>query len=334
LIKKTLILLCCALQVSCVGQAPKINGISFVAAPQAVEKSHIKPVLALGANYAAIMPFGFIRGLSNPTIIHNTNRQWFGETRVGAKQYIKMLQANGIKVMVKPQIWISQGLFTGRLEMASEEDWTTLEQSYSSFILEYANLAQEMKAPLFCIGTELEQFVLHRPEYWNKLIAAIRTVYNGKLIYASNWDEYKKVPFWKQLDYIGVDAYFPISENQTPSLEELKKGWQKWKIELQDLSQSENKNIVFTEFGYRSVDYAAKEPWNSDRSLKGVNHEAQINSTQALFEEVWKEDWFAGGFIWKWFVDYEKSGGLENTQFTPQNKPVEAIIRMHYGQQD
>ncbi|MFT5437769.1 MAG: hypothetical protein ACI840_002429 [Ulvibacter sp.] len=331
--KNLLILLVCGLQVSCLGQPTKINGISFVAAPQEVNQLHITPVLELNANYAAIMPFGFIRQLNNPTIIHNTDKQWFGETSRGARQYIEMLCNSNIMVMVKPQIWISHGAFTGHLKMASEEDWKTLEQSYRSFILEYANLAQQVGAELFCIGTELEQFIVHRPDYWNTLITDIKSVYTGKLTYAANWDEYKRVPFWKQLDYIGVDAYFPVSESRTPSLEESKKGWVKWKGELRGVSERENRKILFTEFGYRSVDYAGKEPWRSDRNLIVTNHEAQSNTTKALFEEFWKEEWFAGGFIWKWFIDHEKSGGLENSQFTPQNKPVEEVIRTHYGQQ-
>ena len=330
--KKFLILLICVLQVSCIGQSSKINGISFVAAPQEVNELHITPVLELNANYAAIMPFGFIRQLNNPTIIHNTDRQWFGETRAGAEQYSEMLRKSNIMVMVKPQIWISHGAFTGHLKMTSEEDWKILELSYRSFIMEYANLAEQVGAELFCIGTELEQFIVHRPDFWNTLITDIKSVYGGKLTYAANWDEYKRVPFWKQLDYIGVDAYFPVSESQTPSLEESKKGWEKWKEELQGISERENRKILFAEFGYRSVDYAGKEPWRSDRSLTVANHEAQSNTTKAIFEEFWKEEWFAGGFIWKWFINHEKSGGLENSQFTPQNKPVEELIRAHYGQ--
>ena len=331
--KKLLILLFCGLQVSCLGQSSKINGISFVAAPQEVNDVHIIPVLELNANYAAVMPFGFIRQLNNPTIIHNTDRQWLGETSTGTRQYIEMLCNSNIMVMVKPQIWISHGEFTGHLKMTSEEDWKILEQSYRSFILEYANIAQQVGAELFCIGTELEQFIVHRPDYWNTLITDIKSVYSGKLTYAANWDEYKRVPFWKQLDYIGVDAYFPVSESQTPSLEESKKGWVKWKEELRGVSERENRKILFAEFGYRSVDYAGKEPWKSDRYDAPANHDAQSNTTKALFEEFWEEEWFAGGFIWKWFIDHEKSGGLENSQFTPQNKPVEEVIRTHYGQQ-
>lgn len=331
--KKLLILVFCGLQMSCSGQPSKINGISFVAAPQQVEQLHITPVVNLNANYAAIMPFGFIRGADHPNIIHNTENQWFGETRAGAKQYIKMLKDSEIKVMVKPQIWISHGEFTGYLKMNSEENWKTLENSYRSFILEYAELAQEVRAELFCIGTELEQFIVHRPDYWKNLIVDIKSVYTGKLTYAANWDEYKRVPFWNQLHYIGVDAYFPISESKTPSLEESRKGWKKWKDELRSVSKKENRKILFVEFGYRSVDYAGKEPWKSDRHWAVANHDAQSNTTKALFEEVWEEEWFAGGFIWKWFINHGKSGGMEDSQFTPQNKPVEELIRTHYGQQ-
>ena len=89
--------------------------------------------------------------------------------------------------------------------------------------------------------------------------------------------------------------------------------------------------ILFTEFGYRSVDYSGKEPWRYDRSMTSVNLTAQNNATQALFEAVWQEDWFAGGYLWKWFIDHNEVGGLEDNQFTPQNKPVEEILKVYYG---
>jgi len=62
-----------------------------------------------------------------------------------------------------------------------------------------------------------------------------------------------------------------------------------------------------------------------------VNLEGQVNATQALFDEFWKEEWFAGGFIWKWFHAHERVGGEQDSQFTPQNKPVEETVRQFYG---
>ncbi len=308
----------------------KINGVSFVASRTVVSQKHINPVLSVHANYAAVMPFGFIRDLTNPEINFNSSRQWYGETRAGAGQYIDSLHKNGIKIMLKPQVWIWDGKFTGYLKMTSEEDWLKLEQSYRNFIIEYAELAAEKEVELFCIGTELEQFIVHRPAFWKAVIKEIRAIYTGKLTYAANWDEYKRVPFWESLDYIGVDAYFPVALSKTPTIDEASKGWKRWCEDLEAFSEVKQKQILFTEYGYRSVDFAGKEPWRSDREMNNVNLEAQNSTMQALFDSVWEKEWFAGGFLWKWFINHEEVGGTNNSQFTPQNKPVEQIIRKHY----
>jgi len=315
---------------SCAQKEIHINGVSFVASPDTLNQKHIEPIVKLNANYAAIMPFGFIKNLQHPEVIYNSERQWFGETKEGVKQYVEKLHLNNILVMVKPQIWIWHGEYTGNLQMTSEEDWEVLENSYRNFIIDFAKVAEETQVDIFCIGTELEQFIIHRPDYWNDLIAEIKTIYKGKLTYAANWDEYKRVPFWKQLDYIGIDAYFPISDKKTPTIEEAKLGWKPWKEEMISVSTKANKKIIFTEYGYRSVNYSGKEPWKSDRNLGEVNLKAQENLTKALFEEIWKEEWFAGGFLWKWHIKHKGIGGNDNTMFTPQNKPVEKIIKENY----
>ncbi|WP_299130243.1 glycoside hydrolase [uncultured Winogradskyella sp.] len=315
---------------SCNGQVEKINGVSFVAARDSINQSHVLPVIKVNANYATVMPFGFIKNLEHPQIIHNTDRQWFGETRPGTKQYIGELRKENLRIMIKPQIWVWKGEFTGYIKMQTEENWKALEKSYSSFILEYAELAEEVNASMFCIGTELETFIKNRPDYWNSLIKEIKKVYKGQLTYAANWDEYKRTPFWDQLDYIGIDAYFPVSDEKTPIFETCMKGWQKHKPQIKALSKTYDKPILFTEYGYRSVDYAGKRPWVSDHTMRDVNLEAQVNTTRALFETFWEEDWFAGGFVWKWFHNYDKVGGKDNPMFTPQNKPVEAVIKLYY----
>jgi hypothetical protein len=315
---------------SCKTQAIKVNGVSFVASREVLNDHHIQPVVNLNANFAAVMPFGFIKDLAQPNIVFNTKRQWFGETKAGAKQYIEVLTKKNIKVMLKPQIWVWRGEFTGLIEMQNEDDWGVLESSYSAFILEYAKLAQDMEVDIFCIGTELEKFIENRSEYWNALIINIKKIYKGKLTYAANWDEFKRTPFWETLDFIGVDAYFPVSESKTPTITECLEGWKVHKDIVSSMSEKYNKPILFTEYGYRSVDYSGKAPWKSDRSMSQVNLEAQNNTTQALFETFWKEDWFAGGFLWKWFHNHEAAGGNQDSRFTPQNKPVEDIIRSRY----
>lgn len=317
--------------VSCDVNSQKINGISFVASRDSISEKHVKPVLKVNANYAALMPFGFIRELSSPKIMFNNTGQWFGEREAGIKQYAQELKKQKIKLMLKPQIWVWRGEFTGFIEMNSEENWRVLENSYEDFILSYAKIAQEIDAEIFCIGTELEKFIMNRPSFWESLIKKIRKTYKGKLTYASNWDEFKRVAFWSQLDYIGVDAYFPLSEQKTPTIEQLELGWKKHKEQIKKVQNQYKRPILFTEFGYRSVDYAGKEPWDSKRVKGLVNLEAQQNGLQAIYNQFWKEDWFAGGFIWKWFHRHERVGGENNNRFTPQNKPAEKLIEKLYA---
>ena len=57
---------------------------------------------------------------------------------------------------------------------------------------------------------------------------------------------------------------------------------------------------------------------------------AQSNAYQAIFQTFWNESWFAGGFIWKWYDDDPEQGGPNNNDYTPQNKPVEEIIKAWY----
>ncbi len=325
------LLFLCLLQFSCESQVDeKINGVSFVASRNKAVQTHVDEVKKIHANHAAVMPFGFIRDIHSPEIVFDTERQWFGETKKGARQYIDLLQKNGIKVMLKPQIWIWHGEFTGTLVMKSEKDWKALETSYDKFMLTYAKLAQEKNVAVLCIGTELEKFVENRPAYWKELIEKIRGIYKGKLTYAANWDEYKRTPFWSKLDYIGIDAYFPLSEERTPSVEELKLGWKPWKDKIETLSRKVKRPVLFTEFGYRSMDYTAKKPWLVEAYEEKVNLEGQQNAKQAIFEEFWKEEWFAGGYVWKWFIDHKGVGGANDNRFTPQNKPAQEVISTFY----
>jgi hypothetical protein len=308
-----------------------MNGVSFVASRDTISSQHIKPVLKVQSNYVALMPYGFIKELSAPNITHNTNRQWFGETKNGLLQYAKRFQKEKVRIMVKPHIWVWRGEFTGNIKMDSEENWIILEESYTQFILTYAKAAENLNADILCIGTELEQFVANRPMYWQKIIKEIREIYKGKLTYAANWDEFKRVAFWKDLDFIGIDAYFPLSNKKSPTIAEYELGWKLHKSEILKVQKQFNKPVIFTEFGYRSVDFNGKKPWDSKRVEGGINLEAQANALQAIYNQFWNEEWFAGGFLWKWFHKHDEVGGEKNNRFTPQNKPAEELIRKLYG---
>lgn len=319
------------IQISCNSQHQKINGVSFVASSRKISTVDVNPVVNVNANYVALMPFGFLSNKNSGNVRFNSKRQWFGETKPGLIQYAKAFQEKKIHIMVKPQIWIARGEYTGYIEMQTEQDWQQLENTYFNFIITYAKAAEEIQAELFCIGTELEKFVEQRPFFFDKLINEIKKVYSGKLTYAANWDEFKRVPFWKSVDFIGIDAYFPLSEKENVSVEDFKQGWQIHKNEIKRIQEQFKRPVLFTEFGYRSVNYTAKEPWVFNRIEGNVNLLNQVNGLEAIYKEFWQEDWFAGGFVWKWFVNHNNVGGTSDNRFTPQNKPAEKILAKLYS---
>ncbi len=308
----------------------KMNGLSFVASNREITSEAVQKVAAMNANWVTLMPFGFMKSTSDTSVRFNSSFQWRNERKEGVEQSIKIFNKHKIKVMLKPQIWIGRGDFTGYIKMDNSRDWTAFEKNYTAFILFYAKIAQTNNCELYCIGTELNDFVAARPQYWLQLVKDVRKVYRGKITYAENWDRFETLTFVDQLDYIGINAYFPLATSQTPTVKEIEIAWQPIKSRLKSFSKKHDKKIIFTEFGYQSKDFATLEPWDYNKH-RIVNLAAQNNALTAIFEEFWDENWFAGGFLWKWYDTHEKSGGVDDTDYTVQNKPAEVIVRERFG---
>jgi len=143
---------------------------------------------------------------------------------------IRKAHGEGMFVMLKPHIDLSADGENSRSDIgfSSDDKWSQWFDSYTKFIAHYAKIARDEDVEFFCIGTELT-FAATKTDMWrNKVIPEVRKTYNGRIMYAANWDEYTNVEFWEDLDYAGIDAYFPLAEKGTPQYEELKKGWRKW----------------------------------------------------------------------------------------------------------
>ena len=308
------------------GKIEKIDGISVEASRQLIDSTDLRPISDLGAKWVALMPYAFIR--KEEGVVHfNSPRQWVGERVEGIQKDIETCHEQGLKVMLKPHVWVSRGGYTGDY---IPETWDSLEISYSSYIITFAKLAQKNKVELFCMGTEWRRFVKERPKYWNSLIDSVRKIYSGKLTYAANWDEYKETPFWNKLDYIGVNAYFPLTEVANPTNEALEKAWMPISNNLETISYTVGKPVLFTEYGYRSVEGTTIEPWESYTDLQESMAEQQ-NALSSLYASVWNKKWMAGGFLWKWHMQ-ESRWGNRNLDYTPQGKPALEVIKKWYRQ--
>lgn len=309
-----------------------IDGLSFVAPPEPFPDNPMPAVQEVGADWIAIMPFAFTRS-GQAEVHYDANRwRWWGERPEGVEETIRLAKAAGLQIMLKPQVYIPGG-WPGGLDFQTEEEWQNWENSYEDYLMIFVAIAKKYDLPLFCIGTEFKMSSTGRPQFWRKLIQKIRAEYQGQLTYAANWDEYQQITFWEDLDYIGIDAYFPLVDKPTPTVEELVRAWRKPERAIRTFAYEQKKPVLFTEFGYLSVDRTAYNHWEREAEIKqlAVNEQAQANALQALFEVFWAKNYWHGGFLWKWFPNNQGHEGYPEKDYTPQGKLAATTLQNWYG---
>lgn len=312
----------------------KIDGLTFVAPPDKFDVNPMPAITNVEAGWISLVPFGFTKKNGNE-VIFNQKRQWWGERPEGIVESIRLARESGLKIMLKPQIWM-HGHWIGDLDFENEEDWEKWETSYTDYILQMARISADHNVEIFCFGTELKIAIQKRTEFWKALIKEIRSIYSGKLTYSSNWDSYELVPFWDDLDYIGISAYFPLVDTKTPRPNELQRRWKPVKKLLQKFAKRNSKKILFTEFGYMSLDGCAYKAWELEKKVgqTEINEIAQANALDALFHTFFGEEYWAGGFLWKWFPNGKGHEGYPAKDYTPQGKLAETILKKWYGKED
>ncbi len=319
------------------GTADRQCGISWVAGGE-VRHSDLQPLLENGISWLVLTPFGWQEDVSSPSMELVTDGDIFwGETDVGLEATTQFAHELGIKVLLKPHIWLTanQGKWRADIEMESESAWQGWFRSYGNFILHYARLAQRLGIEALCVGTELLATSTKRETDWRAIILDVRKVYPGKLTYAANWyQEYENIEFWDSLDFIGIQAYFPLTSRLDPSVEELMEGWQLHLIPIERISRRHNRPVVFTEIGYRSNVNAAIKPWvwpkPSSRPANERDLRTQANCYEAFFQTFWFRPWFAGAYVWKWFPRVDEIRNEPDQGFSPQGKPSERVLAKWY----
>ncbi len=307
----------------------KIDGVSLVAPPNPIDEFALASVSQINAGWVAVIPYAFSQP-GAPEVNFDYEHQWWGEKPEGTVKTIKMAKDLGLKIMLKPHVWVRGQGWAGDFELNSEADWLKWEENYRAYIMAFAKIADSLQVDMFCIGTEFRNPAKNRPEFWVSMIKEIRSFYDGKITYAANWDNYQHIAFWNELDYIGIDAYFPLSASKTPTLEEIKVGWTAPLEAIASFQAAYNKPVLFTEFGFQSIDYTAAGHWNYAQDTLAVNLQAQAQAYDATFGALWSKPWFAGGFLWKWHAWHDRYGGVNCKRYTPQNKPAQEVIAKWY----
>lgn len=241
-------------------------------------------------------------------------------TMESLRHAVEVCHKLGLRVMIKPHV--DPRTDEARINIIASEAWF---DSFEDFTVKYAQFSADNDVEMFCIGTELEATTFsawtHR---WVQLIEKVQEVYDGKLTYAANWTEYKEVPFWEYMDFIGIDAYFPLSNDPNASKETLVASWNALADEMEQwLSEKglTEKGIILTEIGYPSADAAAQQPWVATTSIE--DQQEQADCLDAVFEVLSNRPWFKGYYIWQYFPQDRWSP----LGFTVKGKKAEEVLR-------
>jgi hypothetical protein len=300
------------------------------------EPGTLEQLKNLGVSHVTLIPFGYQETFDSPAIRFDPDRRWFSESDSGITDLARRARALGMGTILKPHIWVGHYSIDGQqrnqIGFASESDWYDWEKEYRRFIFYYADLASRIDAEIFVVGTELATAAVQRPEYWRNLVTDIRDRYRGQLTYAANWyREYSDIAFWPDLDFVGVQAYFPLSDTPEVSESDLRLGWTPHIEALAAISRDTGKPIFFTEIGYRSVRESPVEPWRwasrQEVHLTRPDTAVQTALYRAFFTQVWRKPWFAGASFWRWHTESESVGPLRDIDFTPQHKPALDVLR-------
>lgn len=277
-----------------------------------------------------------------------SNEVTYDKTQISALSLIiKNIHDAGKKVSLMPQLYTRSQGYVANLNPTDRNKWF---ESYTLALKDFAILAEQEKVEMFSIANEMTNVVTdpENNQKWNELIDLIRSYYKGKLTLKLNcW--YKEEQFesvlnasWlEKLDYLGIAAYFDLTNKMDPTEEELQQAWYNNRHginivnHLEILSKKYNKPIIFSEIGYRNIDGSNIEPWNSDaippKSLSvgtgKIDHNEAIMCTKVMFDVFKAKQFWEGCFFFAWPTAPTTTNDIS---YSIKDKPVCTILLEEY----
>lgn len=283
---------------------------------------------SLGTNTVSITPFTYMSD-ANSTNFLPIVKSPGSENDESVIHAALAARSLGMSVMLKPHMWLTRS-WPGAIEMKSDQDWEKFFAYYYRWIRHYALMAEMYRFEVLCVGVELAKATVGHEDEWRKMVGNLRKLYSGKLTYAANWgEEFEALGFWDAFDFIGLNCYYPLSDKEQPSDEELKSGFGDVVEKIESVHEKFNKPVVLTEIGFTSTPDPWREPHKDGRG-RLLDLESQRRCYELVFQTLKKADWCSGIYWWKW-PSYVEYGGLKSTGFTPCGKPAEQVVAKWYS---
>ncbi len=244
-------------------------------------------------------------------------------------ELIQHAKSRGLRVILMPIVLLDNPIgneWRGQINPTTDNGgWEEWFHSYRAVLGHFAWIAQINGVDVLSVGSELVS-AENKTDEWERTIRMVRKTFKGKLTYSSNWDHYRAVEFWDQLDLIGMNSYWALDNGRKDkaTVEDMKSDWQQIKSDLIPFVESQGKPLVFLEVGWCSLANAAHESWDYTKSSVRIDLDLQKRLYEAFFES-WYGDPHLGGFIvWEWTPE---DGGTDDRGYTPENKPAERVLR-------
>ncbi|MEM7435692.1 MAG: hypothetical protein AAF436_11115 [Myxococcota bacterium] len=297
----------------------------------ATSEATLQELRALGVDSVSLTPFGFMQRLDEPTV-HSIGDYRAGETDSRIVREIKAAKALGLRIMLKPHLWIVDGQWRGHIDFESDSKWTTWFDAYEDWLLHYADLAEAHGVEFLVVGVELRTTEARLESRWRRLIRKVRRRYKGKITYSANWDDAGALPWWDAVDYVGVQFYPPLAKAPGARTEEVRRYLDARLDEVAALSARAERPVLFTEVGFRSDADALVRPhaWPGRSDDASVDEETQAIGYAEFVAAVRERRWVAGVYWWKWFTD-PNTAEEGPRGFSPRGKPAESVLRAAYG---
>ncbi|MGZ3451857.1 MAG: glycoside hydrolase family 113 [Polyangiales bacterium] len=302
----------------------------------------------LGATWVAITPFGRMWS-TRTTSVDLSFEQPFGNNAEAVGRAIDQAHARGLRVMLVPHLWIESGGWRGEIEpfappdkkrddggydirgRATEAGIKQFAQSYRTFLLAWADVARAHDVEIFSIGVELRSWATSArgADDLRALVRDVRARFSGILTYSANWDDVDDVVILREIDVIGINAFYPLADKNGATRDELLAGGKRVGEKLRTLAANWGKPVMFTEIGYTTRPDPAVRPWEWPDSMKGVpvDEQAQADAYRALLAGVIGEPSFAGFFVWRQFADPNDVSQEASWGFPIRGKLAELEVR-------
>lgn len=236
---------------------------------------------------------------------------------------VRHAKGKGLRVVLMPIVLLDNPRGNEWRGTIRPDNWNQWWDSYRRMIHHYSWIAQAGGVDVLVIGSELVS-TESRGEEWSRTIRQVRRDFKGLLTYSANWDHYNRVPFWAQLDLMGMNSYYKLGNDRHVQVKEIVSRWKDIQNDLLSFQRRINKPLILLEAGWCSMANAAHEPWDYTRTDQPVDLELQRKLYEGFFQAWWGNPSLGGFMMWEWPPG---EGGRADKGYSPENKPAEEVMR-------